>query len=113
MERKSALPKTSLTIRPPDPPAMRASRQSDCATASAEIGRGLHMLLESNGDIREIVSAIHEALSKEPPPSKIPEALADLGARIDGLAAGFQSEVQSLRNSIEAFRREIESNDWR
>jgi hypothetical protein len=61
------------------------------------IGRGLHQLLESNGDIRDIVVAIHEALSKEPPPSKIPQALAELTARIEGVEA----EVRALRVAME------------
>jgi hypothetical protein len=73
------------------------TQQSDCATASAEIGRGLHQLLESNGDIMAVISAIHEAMSREPPKSKIPEALTEMAAKIDGLT----TEVRALRVAVE------------
>jgi hypothetical protein len=66
-------------------------------TEFAKLGRGLHALLEGIGNQTEILTSIHEALSKEPPPSKMPEALAELTARIDGLAA----EVLALREAIE------------
>jgi hypothetical protein len=77
------------------------TQPSDCATASAEIGRGLHQLLESNGGIRDIVIAIHEAMSREPPKSKIPEALTALAERIEARIDGLTTEVRALRVAVE------------
>lgn len=53
----------------------------------ANFAQGVNLLLEAVEANTAIVSAIHEELCKDPPPSKIPAALAKLTEAVQSLEA--------------------------